>query len=86
MHRWATNLLVFFTEYNKWSKKSDICHVENLVTFHSNNLLRVFCIFSTTIWFSRCFLCTVDFGLARDVYETDYYRKGGKGMLGVILK
>lgn len=34
----------------------------------------------------RCMLilssfCTFsDFGMARDVYETDYYRKGGKGM------
>ena len=24
-----------------------------------------------------------DFGMARDIYETDYYRKGGKGMLPV---
>lgn len=24
-----------------------------------------------------------DFGLARDIYETDYYRKGGKGLLPV---
>ena len=24
-----------------------------------------------------------DFGMARDIYETDYYRKGGKGLLPV---
>lgn len=24
-----------------------------------------------------------DFGMTRDVYETDYYRKGGKGLLPV---
>ena len=24
-----------------------------------------------------------DFGMTRDIYETDYYRKGGKGMLPV---
>uniref|UniRef100_A0A4W5KR61 Insulin-like growth factor 1 receptor n=1 Tax=Hucho hucho TaxID=62062 RepID=A0A4W5KR61_9TELE len=25
----------------------------------------------------------VDFGMTRDIYETDYYRKGGKGLLPV---
>ena len=24
-----------------------------------------------------------DFGMTRDIYETDYYRKGGKGLLPV---
>jgi len=28
-------------------------------------------------------LWTVDFGMARDIYETDYYRKGTKGLLPV---
>ncbi len=26
------------------------------------------------------FRVLLDFGMARDVYETDYYRKGGKGI------
>lgn len=31
-----------------------------------------------------CVLCVwVDFGMTRDIYETDYYRKGGKGLLPV---
>ena len=30
----------------------------------------------------RLTLC-VDFGMARDIYETDYYRKGTKGLLPV---
>lgn len=25
----------------------------------------------------------LDFGMTRDIYETDYYRKGGKGLLPV---
>lgn len=30
------------------------------------------------------FVCVwVDFGMTRDIYETDYYRKGGKGLLPV---
>ena len=29
------------------------------------------------------FFVTGDFGMARDIYETDYYRKGGKGLLPV---
>lgn len=28
-------------------------------------------------------LCAADFGMTRDIYETDYYRKGGKGLLPV---
>lgn len=28
-------------------------------------------------------LCVADFGMTRDIYETDYYRKGGKGLLPV---
>lgn len=29
-------------------------------------------------------LCSLsDFGMTRDIYETDYYRKGGKGLLPV---
>ena len=29
-------------------------------------------------------LCVwIDFGMTRDIYETDYYRKGGKGLLPV---
>ena len=27
--------------------------------------------------------CCVDFGMARDIYQTDYYRKGTKGLLPV---
>lgn len=27
--------------------------------------------------------CIADFGMTRDIYETDYYRKGGKGLLPV---
>lgn len=30
-----------------------------------------------------CPLHFLDFGMTRDVYETDYYRKGGKGLLPV---
>lgn len=26
---------------------------------------------------------SLDFGMTRDIYETDYYRKGGKGLLPV---
>jgi len=29
------------------------------------------------------FFFFTDFGMTRDVYETDYYRKGGKGLLPV---
>lgn len=36
---------------------------------------------------SQAFFCAfsvcVDFGMTRDIYETDYYRKGGKGLLPV---
>ena len=28
-------------------------------------------------------LFLADFGMTRDIYETDYYRKGGKGLLPV---
>lgn len=27
--------------------------------------------------------CLPDFGMTRDIYETDYYRKGGKALLPV---
>lgn len=30
-----------------------------------------------------CLCVPVDFGMTRDIYETDYYRKGGKGLLPV---
>lgn len=30
-----------------------------------------------------CPLSRADFGMTRDIYETDYYRKGGKGLLPV---
>ena len=30
-----------------------------------------------------CVCVCVDFGMARDIYETDYYRKGTKGLLPV---
>ena len=29
------------------------------------------------------FISPKDFGMTRDIYETDYYRKGGKGLLPV---
>lgn len=29
------------------------------------------------------FFSLTDFGMTRDIYETDYYRKGGKGLLPV---
>lgn len=35
------------------------------------------------LWFSWVFLSSLDFGMTRDIYETDYYRKGGKGLLPV---
>ncbi len=37
------------------------------------------------IWSCRFFVCffVADFGMTRDIYETDYYRKGGKGLLPV---
>lgn len=28
-------------------------------------------------------VAVADFGMTRDIYETDYYRKGGKGLLPV---
>lgn len=39
-------------------------------------------------WGSKCetsWFCifVADFGMTRDIYETDYYRKGGKGLLPV---
>lgn len=50
----------------------------------------------TAIAFHLCYLCVsvklnhkslplplIDFGMTRDIYETDYYRKGGKGLLPV---
>lgn len=30
-----------------------------------------------------CVCVRADFGMTRDIYETDYYRKGGKGLLPV---
>lgn len=30
-----------------------------------------------------CPFSRADFGMTRDIYETDYYRKGGKGLLPV---
>ena len=33
--------------------------------------------------YSMCVCVCVDFGMARDIYETDYYRKGTKGLLPV---
>lgn len=36
------------------------------------------------LWFSWFFFPpSLDFGMTRDIYETDYYRKGGKGLLPV---
>uniref|UniRef100_A0A8C2AQT3 Insulin-like growth factor 1 receptor n=1 Tax=Cyprinus carpio TaxID=7962 RepID=A0A8C2AQT3_CYPCA len=38
-----------------------------------------------SMWIERydaLFMC-LDFGMTRDIYETDYYRKGGKGLLPV---
>lgn len=32
---------------------------------------------------SRALSSLTDFGMTRDIYETDYYRKGGKGLLPV---
>lgn len=33
---------------------------------------------------ARAYVCmSLDFGMTRDIYETDYYRKGGKGLLPV---
>lgn len=32
---------------------------------------------------SHIHVFVTDFGMTRDVYETDYYRKGGKGLLPV---
>lgn len=34
------------------------------------------------IW-SLIYVFLPDFGMTRDIYETDYYRKGGKGLLPV---
>lgn len=39
-------------------------------------------------WVSGCpfntpYVLLSDFGMTRDIYETDYYRKGGKGLLPV---
>lgn len=31
--------------------------------------------------FNTSQLLLSDFGMTRDIYETDYYRKGGKGLL-----
>lgn len=33
--------------------------------------------------FNTSQLLLSDFGMTRDIYETDYYRKGGKGLLPV---
>uniref|UniRef100_A0A8C1I659 Insulin-like growth factor 1 receptor n=1 Tax=Cyprinus carpio TaxID=7962 RepID=A0A8C1I659_CYPCA len=41
--------------------------------------------FDYPAWIERydaLFMC-LDFGMTRDIYETDYYRKGGKGLLPV---
>lgn len=32
---------------------------------------------------NACRFLLSDFGMTRDIYETDYYRKGGKGLLPV---
>jgi hypothetical protein len=35
------------------------------------------------VFFINKLVFLTDFGMTRDVYETDYYRKGGKGLLPV---
>ena len=42
----------------------------------------------SSVLYVNCILFGVfsDFGMARDVYETDYYRKGGKGIKIVPCK
>ena len=40
--------------------------------------------FNTCVFINvNTFYCLTDFGMTRDIYETDYYRKGGKGLLPV---
>lgn len=34
-------------------------------------------------WLTFPLCARADFGMTRDIYETDYYRKGGKGLLPV---
>ena len=51
-----------------------------LISFHHVPVYVCVCVcvcvsVSVSVW--------VDFGMTRDIYETDYYRKGGKGLLPV---
>lgn len=41
-------------------------------------------VLGVVVYLSLCAcVCDEDFGMTRDIYETDYYRKGGKGLLPV---
>lgn len=55
--------------------RASVCSCCNLV-------LLVMCLgFNRRVFILSSFL--TDFGMTRDIYETDYYRKGGKGLLPV---
>lgn len=42
------------------------------------NLLTVYIVYHLCMYW-----CISDFGMTRDIYETDYYRKGTRGLLPV---
>ncbi|KAI4890126.1 hypothetical protein NFI96_004988 [Prochilodus magdalenae] len=59
--------------------KAFSCHHVLPVVYYILGMSRVGHIAPLHAWFS----CSADFGMTRDIYETDYYRKGGKGLLPV---
>uniref|UniRef100_A0A8C2BAR5 Insulin-like growth factor 1 receptor n=1 Tax=Cyprinus carpio TaxID=7962 RepID=A0A8C2BAR5_CYPCA len=60
-------------------------HVNLSVSLQHITKIHNFSNLSEQQWIERydaLFMC-LDFGMTRDIYETDYYRKGGKGLLPV---
>lgn len=69
---WNTNPLKLHQEVRK-----------NLKAFLSNDVTVLCFTFLLLVCVRLCLCVWVDFGMTRDIYETDYYRKGGKGLLPV---
>lgn len=55
-------------------------HTEHSVDINMRAEMKIIITIVDSVW---CCLCVADFGMTRDIYETDYYRKGNKGLLPV---
>lgn len=75
--------------WNMWNHtktKSLKIFKPNVIQLYSTNALSFYRFCQCLISFHYVCVCVsvwVDFGMTRDIYETDYYRKGGKGLLPV---